>query len=154
MIRPVAAQSYPLIVLRSYCYRRRNSFQWSAISSSATPSLVRPICSAPSASLAQINAIETSNACTLSLLAVSARVRQCASLLSVLAYNGKAVHAPRCDAAGRASSCRDTCRSRKFNPAGIRAVKQNQRIIQCDVCDHLPACNLDSLRSVQVTTPA
>jgi hypothetical protein len=71
MIRPVAAQSYPLIVLRSYCYRRWNSFQWSAISSSATPSLVCSICSASSASLAQINAIETSNACTLSLLAVS-----------------------------------------------------------------------------------
>jgi hypothetical protein len=33
------------------------------------------------------------------------------------------------------------CRSRKFNPVGIRAVRQNQRIIQCDVCDHLPACN-------------
>jgi hypothetical protein len=46
-----------------------------------------------------------------------------------------------------------TCRSRKFNPAVIRAVRQNQRIIRCDVCDHLPACSLHS-RSVQTTTPA
>jgi hypothetical protein len=35
----------------------------------------------------------------------------------------------------------------------IRAVRQNQRIIQCDVCDHPPACNLHS-RSVQATMPA
>jgi glucose/arabinose dehydrogenase len=35
----------------------------------------------------------------------------------------------------------------------IRAVRQNQRIIRCDVCDHPPACNLHS-RSVQATTPA
>src|SRR5262245_47857503 len=39
MIRPVLAQSYPLIVPRSYCYRHRNGFQWSAVSSSAAPSL-------------------------------------------------------------------------------------------------------------------
>src|SRR5215470_5026892 len=50
MIRPVLAQSYPLIVSRSYCYRHRNGFQWSAVSSSAAPSLVRSICSASSAS--------------------------------------------------------------------------------------------------------
>jgi hypothetical protein len=41
----------------------------------------------------------------------------------------------------------------KIQSGGIRAVRQNQRIIQCDVCDHPPACNLHS-RSVQVTTPA
>jgi hypothetical protein len=32
-------------------------------------------------------------------------------------------------------------------------VRQNQRIIECDVCDHPTACNLHN-RSVQVTTPA
>jgi hypothetical protein len=41
--------------------------------------------SASSASLVQINAIETSSARTLSSLAVSARVRQCASLRSMTA---------------------------------------------------------------------
>jgi len=41
----------------------------------------------------------------------------------------------------------------KIQSGGIRAVRQNQRIIQCDVCDHPPACNLHS-RSVQATTPA
>jgi hypothetical protein len=41
----------------------------------------------------------------------------------------------------------------KIQSGGIRAVRQNQRIIQCDVCDRPPACNLHS-RSVQVTTPA
>jgi hypothetical protein len=40
---------------------------------------------ASSASLVQINAIETSSARTLSSLAVSARVRQCASLRSMTA---------------------------------------------------------------------
>jgi hypothetical protein len=41
----------------------------------------------------------------------------------------------------------------KIQSGGIRAVRQNQRIIQCDVRDHLPACSLHS-RSVQATTPA
>src|SRR5216117_554223 len=41
----------------------------------------------------------------------------------------------------------------KIQSGGIRAVRQNQRIIRCDVCDHPPACNIYS-RSVQVTTPA
>jgi len=41
----------------------------------------------------------------------------------------------------------------KIQSGGIRAVRQNQRIIRCDVCDHPPACNVYS-RSVQVTTPA
>jgi hypothetical protein len=41
----------------------------------------------------------------------------------------------------------------KMQSGGIRAVRQNQRIIRCDVCDHPPACNVYS-RSVQVTTPA
>jgi len=30
----------------------------------------------------------------------------------------------------------------KIQSGGIRAVRQNQRIIQCDVRDHLPACSL------------
>src|SRR5258707_11687992 len=37
----------------------------------------------------------------------------------------------------------------KIQSGGIRAVRQNQRIIRCDVCDHPPACNVYS-RSVQV----
>jgi hypothetical protein len=41
----------------------------------------------------------------------------------------------------------------KIQSGGIRAVRQNQRIIRSDVCDHPPACNVYS-RSVQVTTPA
>jgi hypothetical protein len=41
----------------------------------------------------------------------------------------------------------------KIQSGGIRAVRQNQRIIRCDVCDHPPACNVYS-RSVQVATPA
>ena len=41
----------------------------------------------------------------------------------------------------------------KIQSGGIRAVRQNQRIIRCDVCDHPPACNVYS-RSVQATTPA
>jgi hypothetical protein len=41
----------------------------------------------------------------------------------------------------------------KIPSGGIRAVRQNQRIIRRDVCDHPPAGNLHS-RSVQVTTPA
>jgi hypothetical protein len=45
------------------------------------------------------------------------------------------------------------CRSRKFHPAGIRAVKQNQGIISRDVRDALPAW--DVLRQpVQAATPA
>ena len=45
------------------------------------------------------------------------------------------------------------CRSRKFHPAGIRAVKQNQGIISPDVRDALPAW--DVLRQpVQAATPA
>jgi hypothetical protein len=41
----------------------------------------------------------------------------------------------------------------KIQSGGIGAVRQNQRIIRCDVCDHPPACNLHS-RSVQAATPA
>jgi hypothetical protein len=41
----------------------------------------------------------------------------------------------------------------KIQSGGIRAVRENQRIIRCDVCDRPPACNVYS-RSVQVTTPA
>ena len=41
----------------------------------------------------------------------------------------------------------------KIQSGGIRAVRQNQRIIRCDVCDHPAACNIYS-RSVQATTPA
>src|SRR5260221_1585327 len=41
----------------------------------------------------------------------------------------------------------------KIQSGRIRAVRQNQRIMRCDVCDHPPACNVYS-RSVQVTTPA
>jgi citrate synthase len=41
----------------------------------------------------------------------------------------------------------------KIQSGGIGAVRQNQRIIRCDVCDHQPACNLHS-RSVQAATPA
>jgi hypothetical protein len=40
----------------------------------------------------------------------------------------------------------------KIQSGKIRAVRQNQRIIRCDVCDHSP-CNVHS-RSVQATTPA
>jgi hypothetical protein len=41
----------------------------------------------------------------------------------------------------------------KIQSGGIRAVRQNQRIIQCDVCDHPPTCNVHS-RSVQAATSA
>jgi hypothetical protein len=41
----------------------------------------------------------------------------------------------------------------KIQSGGIRAVRQNQRIIRCDVCDHPPARSVYS-RSVQVTAPA
>jgi hypothetical protein len=41
----------------------------------------------------------------------------------------------------------------KIQSVGIRAVRENQRIIRCDVRDRPPACNVYS-RSVQVTTPA
>jgi len=41
----------------------------------------------------------------------------------------------------------------KIQSGGIRAVRQNQRIIPCDVCDHPPACDVYS-RSVQATAPA
>jgi hypothetical protein len=41
----------------------------------------------------------------------------------------------------------------KILSGGIRAVRQNQRIIQCDVCDHPPTCNVHS-RSVQAATSA
>src|SRR5260370_32802269 len=40
----------------------------------------------------------------------------------------------------------------KIQSGGIRAVRQNQRIIRCDVCDHPPACNVYS-PTVQSTTP-
>jgi hypothetical protein len=33
----------------------------------------------------------------------------------------------------------------KIQSRGIRAVRQNQRIIRCDVCDHPPACNVADL---------
>ncbi len=45
------------------------------------------------------------------------------------------------------------CHSRKFDPARIRAVRENQSIIRCDVCDYLPAWNIYR-RSVQVAAPA
>jgi hypothetical protein len=41
----------------------------------------------------------------------------------------------------------------KIQSGGIRVVRQNQRIIRCDVCDHPLACNVYS-RSVQVASPA
>jgi hypothetical protein len=41
----------------------------------------------------------------------------------------------------------------KIQSGGIRALRQNQRIIRCDVCDHPPTRNVYS-RSVQATTPA
>jgi len=41
----------------------------------------------------------------------------------------------------------------KIQSGRIRAVRQNQRIIQCDVCDHPPTCNVHS-RSVQAATSA
>ena len=41
----------------------------------------------------------------------------------------------------------------KIPSVRIRAVRQNQRIMRCDACDHPPACKVHS-RSVQVTTPA
>jgi hypothetical protein len=41
----------------------------------------------------------------------------------------------------------------KIQSGGIRAVRQNQRIIRGDVFDHPPTCNVHS-RSVQVTTSA
>jgi hypothetical protein len=65
--------------------------------------------SASSASLVQINAIETSSARTLSSLAVSARVRQCAACCRHSVYNGKAAHGPREDVTRQvgASSCRE-----------------------------------------------
>src|SRR5258708_17723806 len=34
------------------------------------------------------------------------------------------------------------CRSRIIRSGRIRAVAENQTIIQCDVCDHLPARNI------------
>jgi hypothetical protein len=45
---------------------------------------------------------------------------------------------------------RGTCNSRrsfslsfpKIQSVGIRAVRENQRIIRCDVCDRPPACNV------------
>jgi hypothetical protein len=40
----------------------------------------------------------------------------------------------------------------KIQSGGIRVVRQNQRMIRCDVCDHPLACNYS--RSVQVTAPA
>jgi hypothetical protein len=45
------------------------------------------------------------------------------------------------------------CRSRKFHPAGIRAVKQNQGIISRDVRDALPAWDV-LCQPVQAATPA
>jgi cyclopropane-fatty-acyl-phospholipid synthase len=41
---------------------------------------------------------------------------------------------------------------RKFDPARIRAVGENQSLIRCDVCDHLPAWNIYR-RSAQVAAP-
>jgi ubiquinone/menaquinone biosynthesis C-methylase UbiE len=41
----------------------------------------------------------------------------------------------------------------KIRSGRIRAVRENQTIIQCDVCDHLPAWNIYR-RSVQVAAPA
>jgi hypothetical protein len=41
----------------------------------------------------------------------------------------------------------------KIQSGGIRAVRQNQRIIRCDVCDHPAACNVYG-RSVQAAAPA
>jgi hypothetical protein len=41
----------------------------------------------------------------------------------------------------------------KIQSGGIRMVRQNQRIIRCDACDHPFACDVYS-RSVQVTAPA
>ena len=60
-------------------------------------SRMRSIYSASSASLVQIKAIETGSDRILSSIAACARARQ-HSLLSVLAYNGKAVLEPREDA--------------------------------------------------------
>src|SRR5712691_3028241 len=41
----------------------------------------------------------------------------------------------------------------KIRSGRIRAVRENQTIIRCDVCDHLPAWNIYR-RSAQVATPA
>ena len=41
----------------------------------------------------------------------------------------------------------------KIQSSGIRVVRQNQRIVLCDACDHPPACDVYR-RSVQVAAPA
>ena len=47
----------------------------------------------------------------------------------------------------------DTCPFRKFHPAWIRIVRQNHRIIECDVCNPARARNVRR-RPVQVEEPA
>src|SRR5215831_8252092 len=63
---------------------------------------------------------------------------------------------PRHHSTGPPKSCLDqrhTCRSRKFHPARIRAMRQNQRIIQRDAC-HPPSAWDVYRQPIQVATPA